>query len=131
MIHPSAIIDPKAEHFLEEPLVWEVVHGMSEKPDVKCPVCGSKASKSMMGHKGNFHFKGDFLKNTQECKHLANIHKLENDDPYAHMREPGEADDKVTQIKKQMKREYKKGGDVKPKALPRFTFGGKKNTTLQ
>ena len=123
-------IDPKAKDFRDEPLVWEVIHGMLESPDVSCPVCSQGASKSMMGHKGNFHFRGDYMKNVKECKALSNLHTLEHNDPYAHMREVGEADEKAIEIKKQMKKDYKGPVlDTKPKPLP--TLRGKKNTTLQ
>ena len=77
------------------PIVWYETHGMFEKVDIRCPVCKEKASK-LIGNVTHY-FPGNCYLNKADCKRQMNIHKLLNDDPYAHMRPEG---DKEALLKK-------------------------------
>lgn len=86
-------------------LIWEVRHGMTETPEIKCPSCSGVASRTLEGIGFPIHFiKGNCYLNREECRRQMDIHKLESgDDPYGHMRQPGEVD----QIKQDLKNHNK------------------------
>jgi predicted nucleic acid-binding Zn ribbon protein len=89
-------------------LIWEVKHGMTEMPKIKCPLCSKKADRTMEGVGAPiWYIKGNCYLNKDDCRKQMDLHKLETgQDPYAHMRQPGEVD----HIKKKLK-----GGDKKAK----------------
>lgn len=93
----------------ESRLVWAVSHGMSEKPDVKCPITGTPAIKTMLGiGPAEFWIRGNGLaKDIAGARRDMNLHKLTTDDPYPTMREPGEADDLAHRLRR--------GGKYNPK----------------
>jgi hypothetical protein len=91
----------------KSPLVWVVVHGMQESPEVLCPVCSSKARKVIQSV--HSYFRGNCYLDIAGCKREMNIHKLKNDDPYGHMRQPGEKDDLINKLKR--------GNKPKPKSF--------------
>ena len=84
-----------------ERLVWEEKHKMLEDPEIKCPACGKKASKTMEGVGAPiFWTRGNCYLNKDDCRRQMDLHKMETgQDPYAGMRQPGEAD----HIKKKLK----------------------------
>jgi predicted nucleic acid-binding Zn ribbon protein len=133
----AIFIDANAQDAYKEPLVWEEVHEMAASPEIRCMVCGAACSKTFLGVKTNFMITGNFALNTAECKMLANIDRLKNDDPYAHMRQSGEVDDKVNQFKKSLKTrsnwkrdKYQEGKKAKRKPKSKIDLGNKQRTTL-
>lgn len=104
-------IDPNTENYLLEPLVWQEFHYMSELPDtMPCPVTGKPCTRRPI--RVNFLIKGDFLKDAKQSKILSNIYRLENDDPYEQYRPSGEADEKITKWRKDLKRiRWRKDGE--------------------
>ena len=88
------------------PLVWMIEHNMSDKPEVKCPICNEKAAV-IINKSPNWHWRGDCYANKADCQKQMNIHKLQTNDPYGYMRQPGEVDDMIHSIKR--------GNKAKPK----------------
>jgi predicted nucleic acid-binding Zn ribbon protein len=93
------------------PLVWFVNHGMLEEPDIRCPVCEGKTRKVMCAVPS--YVRGNCYLDVEGCRRDMNIYKLQNDDPYAYMRQPGEKDEMIAKLKR--------GNKAKPKY---FTTGG-------
>jgi hypothetical protein len=81
------------------PLVWAVEHGMAEKPEVKCPLCEGNAAV-VINQAPNWYWRGDCYANKEDCQKQMNIHKLKTNDPYGYMRQPGEVDDMISNIKR-------------------------------
>tara|TARA_R100001244_G_scaffold25113_2_gene25411 strand:- start:72845 stop:73300 length:456 start_codon:yes stop_codon:yes gene_type:complete len=81
------------------PLVWIVEHPMAEQPELKCLVCEGAARK-VMQRTGATYIRGNGYLDTKGCRRDMNLYKLQKDDPYGHMRQPGEKDDLVNKIKK-------------------------------
>lgn len=74
-------------------LVWTERHGMQETPEYKCPVCGKKAVVSTWGVDVLGYIRGNCYLNRQDAKKQMDIRLLETgNDPYGHMRQPGEVD---------------------------------------
>lgn len=88
------------------PLVWEVEHGMFEAPEVKCPICGSDAVRVIQKTSATY-IRGNGYLDTKGCHRDMNLFKLTQQDPYAGMRQPGEADDLANRIRR--------GGKFNPK----------------
>lgn len=88
------------------PLVWVVVHGMSESPEVKCPVCGSNASRVIRGASATY-IRGNGYLDKRGCQRDMNLFKLTQEDPYGYMRQPGESDDLANRLRR--------GGKFNPK----------------
>jgi len=76
-------------------LVWEETHGMKEDPPIQCPLCGEKAAKTMQGMGMPVSYiRGNGYLDRAGCLRDMNLYKMENNqDPYASMRQPGEADE--------------------------------------
>ena len=95
-------------------LVWEEWHSFSENPEIICPNCDSKASRTLLGVKVSFYIRGDGMaKDKQGARRDMHLHKLVNDDPYAYMRESGEADDLAQRLRRAGKHGY--DGNGRPK----------------
>lgn len=75
-----------------------VLHGMDEKPEVKCPACGGEA-KRIIG-RTTFFFPGNCFLNKTDCKRQMMLHKLRTNDPYAHMRPEGDKEELIKKIKR-------------------------------
>jgi hypothetical protein len=90
-------------------LVWEVSHGMSEEPDIKCPLCGAEAIKTLLGVPfPEAYIRGNCYLDKEGCRRDMDLYKLnKGQDPYAHMRQPGELDD--------LKNRLRRGGKHNPK----------------
>lgn len=139
----SIFVSPEATEktFKKEQLVWEEIHGIQESPEVKCPVCKKSCERTFYGVRVGFIIPGSYLRDTVECKTLANIHRLENDDPYAKHRVSGEKDHKITEFKKSLKRRSisksdKLGNSLKEKEEKarksrKIKIKGKNNTSIQ
>ena len=86
-------IDPSSS------LIWTVNHPMIECPEIKCPLCGDKATR-IIGNSTEFYFRGNKYLDKLGCQRDMNLHKLQRDDPYGYMREPGEKDHLVDKLRK-------------------------------
>lgn len=86
----------------EEPLVWEMSHGMNETPEVKCPACKGPAAKSLMFSSANWHIKGNWALDKAGCRREMHIHKLNtpSENPYDQHYEPGEREDIKHRLRK-------------------------------
>ncbi len=85
-------------------LVWTERHGMHEKPEYKCPVCSGKAIVSAWGVDVTGYIRGNCYLNRQDAKKQMDVRLLETgNDPYGHMRSPGEVD----HLKKQLRGKVK------------------------
>lgn len=101
-------------------IIWEVVKGMNEKPKVKCPKCNKTNTEvCFLGYDApSFHVRGYGYLDVKGRRRDMNLYKLVNDDPYGHMREPGEKDDLATSLRK--------GGKHNPKTKRFFVSGTKR-----
>jgi predicted nucleic acid-binding Zn ribbon protein len=97
---------------VKTPIVWSVFHMMSDVYEGVCPACGG-APKRTIGDM-TFFFPGNCFLNKVDCKRQMALHKLENDDPYGHMRPEGDKEALVAKLKR--------GGKEAPK---NFYPGGK------
>ena len=119
--HPT--LRPEEEICLEkhpkDMLVWLESHGMNDTPEIKCPGCGGKAVRSTHGlTPPRGHIRGQCYLNRADQRRQMDLRTLESgNDPYAHMREPGEIDDLKSRLQgKQKKRQYfGPSGRAKPK----------------
>ena len=73
------------------------IHSMQEDPEIKCPECGSKCSRVIQPVQG--YVRGNCYLNKKDCKQQANMALLQDNDPYAKHRVPGERDDLINKIK--------------------------------
>ena len=105
----SLEIDEDGAIDLESPLIWVVEHPMKETPEVTCPACKGKARRSIQ-KVGAVYIRGNGYLDKQGCLRDMNLYKLQKQDPYGHMREPGEKDHLINKFKKA----GKKGGNQKP-----------------
>lgn len=85
-----------------KPLVFEVKHGMHEKPVVTCPKCGKhNTAITFIGvTPPPFYVRGYGWLDVKGRRRDMNLHKLVNDDPYKNMRQPGEKDDLAHKLRK-------------------------------
>lgn len=82
-------------------LVWTEQHGMNDTPCIKCPVCGNVAIRTWHGVSLKGYTKGNCYLNRDDCKRHMDLRLLESgNDPYKHMRQPGETDDLTQRLKK-------------------------------
>ena len=82
-------------------LVFEVQHGMNEKPKVKCPVCGkTNTERCFAGQDTTFYIRGNGYLDRKGRQRDMHLYKLMNDDPYGHMRPPGERDELAASLRK-------------------------------
>ena len=82
-------------------LIWMERHEMSATPDVRCPICSTEAIQTLYGNSTDFYFKGNCYLNRADAKRHMDLRLLESgNDPYKHMRQPGEVDDKIQTLKK-------------------------------
>jgi predicted nucleic acid-binding Zn ribbon protein len=90
-------------------LIWEVRHGMTEQPKIKCPLCGKKAKRTIEGIRAPiWYIRGNCYLDKAGCKRDMDLYKLnKGEDPYASMRQPGEVD--------HIKDKLKRGNKPKPK----------------
>lgn len=82
-------------------LVWTEQHGMNDKPQIKCPVCGIAAVMTWHGTEPTFYIRGNCYLNKGDCRRQMDLHLLETgNDPYKKYRKPGETDDLKSKLKK-------------------------------
>jgi putative FmdB family regulatory protein len=78
--------------------VFEIVHGMNERPIIKCPKCGSVAYR--MISPAIFYVKGNGYLDRAGVRRDQNLHTLIYNDPYKHMRQRGEKDELICQLRR-------------------------------
>lgn len=76
-----------------------VEHGMTETPEIKCPKCSSNAQRIFIVAP-EFYTRGYGYCDKTGARRDMNLYKLVNDDPYGHMRQPGEKDDMANKLRK-------------------------------
>ena len=96
----DGLIDPE-----KSVIVQLVFHMMDETKEVKCPACGVD-SKRIIGQ-STFFFPGDCFLNKADCRRHIAIDKLENDDPYGHIRPEGDKEALIKKFKRGDKAEAK------------------------
>lgn len=82
----------------KSPLVWFVSHAMEDDPEIKCPVCDANARKVIQ--RVTSYFRGNCYLDVEGCKRDMNIYQLQKNDPYGHMRQPGEKDELISKLKR-------------------------------
>jgi len=83
----------------EESIIVQLVsHMMAETPEIKCPACDMKAVK-IIGQVQSY-FPGNCYLNKVDCKKHIMIDKLNNDDPYGHIRPEGDKEELIKKIKR-------------------------------
>ena len=90
-------------------LIWEVSHGMHEEPHIKCPLCGAKATKTVLGAPmPEAYIRGYGYLDKGGCRRDMDLYKLnKGEDPYGYMRQRGEVD--------HIKSKLRRGGRHDPK----------------
>jgi len=73
------------------------MHGMSEDPKIKCEECNKKCFRVIQPVEINV--RGNCYLNKKDCKKQANLALMQENDPYAKHRVPGERDDLISKIK--------------------------------
>lgn len=73
-------------------LIWEVIHGMMEKPKVVCPLCNGKAQITIRGVEQVWYIKGNCYLDKIGAKRDMDLHTMKKEDPFGEHREAGEAD---------------------------------------
>jgi len=96
-------------------LIWEEKHGMMEDPEISCPICGTLCKKTMAGTWNHSLGCGDGYLDSSGTHRVMNLHKLMNDDPYGHMRQPGEKEDLAQKLRNGGKHGYDRHGNRKTK----------------
>lgn len=94
--------------FIENPddlescrLIWVEKHGISEDPIIPCPITGKRAIRTMVGYDQTWYIRGNGLaRDVAGARRDMNLYQLQQNDPYAHMRQPGEKDDLINRLKK-------------------------------
>lgn len=82
-------------------LVFEVIHGMDEKPVVRCPKCKkSKTEKTCIGTNVTFYTRGNGWLDVKGRRRDMHLYKLVNDDPYKHIRPPGEKEELASKLRR-------------------------------
>lgn len=88
----------------EEPLIFEVTHGMHEKPKVQCPKCKkTNTEKTFIGTGITFYTRGYGWLDVKGRRNDMQLHKLMSDDPYKAMRQPGDKEDLANKLRKKGK----------------------------
>lgn len=83
---------------MQSSLIWVVSHGMMEDPEVKCPVCEGKSHRVIQKISAVY-IRGNGYLDKKGCLRDMNLYKLQKDDPYGYMREPGEKDHLIGKLK--------------------------------
>jgi putative FmdB family regulatory protein len=79
-------------------LVFEVVHGMNKQPKVKCPVCNGVNTEKVFLTSPAVYTKGYGWLDVKGRRTDMNKWHLQNKDPYAQYRQPGEKADLLRKL---------------------------------
>lgn len=93
IIDENGHIDPD-----KSTIVQLVYHKMSENPNIKCLGCNGD-TKRILG-KMNFYFPGNCYLNKDDCKRQMLMHRLKENDPYAHIRPEGDKEALLDKLKR-------------------------------
>jgi putative FmdB family regulatory protein len=104
MIYEYACWDcSKSQDRREDYFILQIEHKMSETPKFTCPVCGGDNVEKIISVPSAVYVKGDGYLDKKGVRRDMDRYTLKNKDPYAHMREPGEAEDLDQKLKNQGK----------------------------
>jgi hypothetical protein len=93
-------------HDEELEVIFETYYSINAPSDVVgeatiCPRCDGRDTAQAFNHNSySGYVRGDGYLDKAGVKRDMNVYTLQNDDPYASMREPGEVDHKIAQFKK-------------------------------
>jgi hypothetical protein len=74
---------------------------MREKPEVKCPACGAPCERTWLGMTFQFFLPGEgMVRDKAGARRDMNLYTLQQNDPYAHMRQSGEVVDMTEKLRK-------------------------------
>ena len=76
-------------------------HSMSEDPLIKCSKCKAKCFRAIQPIRPLI--RGNCYLNKTDCKAQAALSTLQDSDPYARHRQPGEKDELISQLKNKNK----------------------------
>lgn len=93
----------KSQDSREDFFILLVDHGMSETAKFKCPVCGGDNVERIISSGVTGYVKGDGYLDKKGVRRDMDRYTLQNKDPYAHMREPGEAEELDQKLRNQGK----------------------------
>lgn len=79
----------------------EEIHSIKDDPKIICPKCGSTCSRLIGKVYG--YIKGNCYLNKKDAKIQKTLSTLQDADPYAKLRQPGEAEDLANKIKNKSK----------------------------
>jgi len=96
----------------KEWVVFEVSHSIHEQPEIICPACNKKNCEHIILTASKHWVRGNGWLDVKGRQRDLNRHTLANNDPYAHMRESGEADDLMVRLKNDGK-DVRRGRTVK------------------
>lgn len=86
--------------FRSSRLIFGIVHSIKESPEILCPNCNKKCSKTMLGMNTSFYFRGNGLAYDRAgARRDMHAHTLQYSDPYESMRQPGEKDHLINKFK--------------------------------
>lgn len=91
--------------------VWEVHHGMSEEPKLECPECSKSDIVKLVSRIAFTYVKGNGFLDVEGRRRDMHLYKLQNDDPYGHMRPPGDKEVIEQKLKNAGKIGYDKNGN--------------------
>jgi len=97
----------------DQTLVWEETHSMFDDPKISCPICDATCQKTMIGVQVHGYVRGDGYLDKQGATRDMNLYKLLKDDPYGHMRQPGEKEDLAQRLRNAGKKGFDKHGHKK------------------
>jgi putative FmdB family regulatory protein len=81
-------------------LLFEMEHSMNKRPTIKCPQCGGTNTEQAYLSVPMTYVRGYGWLDVRGRRRDMNLFKLQNDDPYRGMREPGEKDDLAHRLRK-------------------------------
>lgn len=84
----------------ESDFIFEDRHGMNETPVIKCAECGSLNVERIYSTDTIFYTRGNGYLDVAGRRNDMNKYHLMNDDPYASMRQPGEKEEKLCELRK-------------------------------
>lgn len=95
--------------------VEEVFHSMNEVPDIVCE-CGGQQVEKLFGNTTVF-VKGYGWLDAKGRQRDMNLHTLMNNDPYAHIRPPGDKEETAAKLRRAGKVGYDEHGNKKSKSF--------------
>ena len=91
--------------------IWEVFHTMSEEPELECPECSDSDVVKLIS-RVSARVKGYGWLDVEGRQRDMHLHKLQNDDPYAHIRPEGDKEVTANKLRNAGKQGYDKYGNT-------------------